>query len=141
MIKYYIIYNALGQILRTGSCAESDFDVQAQTGEFIIEGQANQLTQYIKDKQVADLPPQPEGKFYFYDYSTSQWVQNTTLLGQSIITQRDALLYASDWTQIPNAPLTTQQVQEWATYRQELRDIPQQSGFPTNVTFPVAPAG
>ena len=28
---------------------------------------------------------------------------------------------------------------EWAVYRQALRDIPQQDGFPFNITFPVAP--
>ena len=28
---------------------------------------------------------------------------------------------------------------EWAAYRQALRDIPQQDGFPFNITFPVAP--
>ena len=28
---------------------------------------------------------------------------------------------------------------EWAVYRQALRDIPQQEGFPFNVTFPVVP--
>ena len=28
---------------------------------------------------------------------------------------------------------------EWAAYRQALRDIPQQAGFPFNITFPVAP--
>lgn len=28
---------------------------------------------------------------------------------------------------------------EWATYRQALRDIPQQDGFPFDITFPVSP--
>ena len=28
---------------------------------------------------------------------------------------------------------------EWATYRQALRDISEQEGFPFNITFPVAP--
>lgn len=28
---------------------------------------------------------------------------------------------------------------EWAVYRQALRDLPQQEGFPFNITFPVAP--
>ena len=28
---------------------------------------------------------------------------------------------------------------DWAVYRQVLRDIPQQDGFPFNITFPVAP--
>jgi hypothetical protein len=54
--------------------------------------------------------------------------------------KRQKLLYASDWTQIPNGPLTTAQQAAWATYRQELRDIPQQSGYPYNVIFPTPPA-
>lgn len=29
---------------------------------------------------------------------------------------------------------------EWRTYRQSLRDVPLQSGFPTNVTWPVEPS-
>lgn len=44
---------------------------------------------------------------------------------------RTALLSASDWTQIPDAPLGDQKRQEWATYRQALRDLPEsQSGLP-----------
>lgn len=50
--------------------------------------------------------------------------------------QRNALLSASDWTQLADA---TVDKAAWATYRQALRDIPQQAGFPYNVTFPVTP--
>jgi hypothetical protein len=32
-------------------------------------------------------------------------------------------LQASDWTQIPNNPLTPEYSAEWAVYRQELRDF------------------
>lgn len=35
--------------------------------------------------------------------------------------------------------LTSEQQQAWATYRQELLDIPQQSGFPETVTWPTKP--
>ena len=49
---------------------------------------------------------------------------------------RDRLLAASDWTQLPDAPVDKT---AWATYRQELRDIPQQSGFPDNVIWPEEP--
>jgi hypothetical protein len=59
--------------------------------------------------------------------------------GDQIKVKRDELLYASDWTQIPNNPLTTQAQEAWATYRQELRDVTAQSGYPFNVTFPIAP--
>jgi hypothetical protein len=34
------------------------------------------------------------------------------------------LLAASDWTQLPDAPLSDDERAAWATYRQELRDVP-----------------
>lgn len=37
--------------------------------------------------------------------------------------ERDARLFRSDWTQLPDAPLTSEQLQESLTYRQALRDI------------------
>lgn len=57
-----------------------------------------------------------------------------------VLSQRAALLQGSDWTQLPDVPLTEEQKAAWATYRQELRDIPQQPGYPTNVVWPVAPS-
>ena len=38
---------------------------------------------------------------------------------------RDQLLSNSDWTQIPDAPLTETQKTTWQTYRQQLRDLPE----------------
>lgn len=38
--------------------------------------------------------------------------------------RRDELLYRSDWTQMPDSPLTDAKKTEWATYRQQLRDFP-----------------
>lgn len=37
------------------------------------------------------------------------------------------------------AALTPEKQAEWATYRQALRDIPQQAGFPTDITWPTKP--
>lgn len=62
-----------------------------------------------------------------------------TLLPKQIRKQRDALLVASDWTQIPDVPLATKE--KWAVYRQQLRDITMQNGFPTDVVFPTPPTG
>lgn len=50
--------------------------------------------------------------------------------------QRNQLLTDSDWTQMPDAPVDQA---AWATYRQALRDIPQQAGFPTDITWPTKP--
>lgn len=50
--------------------------------------------------------------------------------------QRNYLLSASDWTQIADAPVDAT---AWAAYRQALRDVPAQAGFPYNVTWPTKP--
>lgn len=54
----------------------------------------------------------------------------------SVRGERDSLLSGSDWTQVADAPVDQA---AWATYRQALRDIPDQAGFPDNVQWPVAP--
>ena len=51
--------------------------------------------------------------------------------------KRDRLLVDSDWTQLPDAPVDAA---AWATYRTTLRDVTDQTGFPWNVTWPVAPS-
>ena len=50
--------------------------------------------------------------------------------------KRNQLLTATDWTQIADAPVDKA---AWATYRQALRDIPQQEGFPDNIIWPTQP--
>ncbi|MGI9143465.1 MAG: tail fiber assembly protein [Fluviibacter sp.] len=50
--------------------------------------------------------------------------------------RRNGLLTQSDWTQVADAPVDKA---SWAVYRQALRDITLQAGFPFAVDFPVAP--
>jgi len=50
--------------------------------------------------------------------------------------KRDALLSQSDWTQVADAPVDQA---AWATYRQALRDITVQAGFPENIDWPAVP--
>ena len=58
------------------------------------------------------------------------------ILEAQIREQRNKLLSESDWTQIPDNPLSQSERESWAAYRQQLRDIPEQAGFPTNITWP-----
>jgi len=54
-------------------------------------------------------------------------------------TTRDGLIASCDWTQMPDAPLTAAQRAAWVTYRQSLRDVPAQAGFPTAINWPIKP--
>lgn len=53
--------------------------------------------------------------------------------------ERNAYLTQSDWTQMSDAPLTTEQRAAWAVYRQALRNVPAQPEFPDNVVWPTPP--
>jgi len=57
-------------------------------------------------------------------------------LAEQARNQRDSLLTESDWTQVADAPVDQT---AWATYRQALRDITVQVGFPRTIYWPVAP--
>lgn len=52
---------------------------------------------------------------------------------------RDILLSQSDWTQMPDSPLSKAQKDAWVVYRQALRDLTSQPKYPTTITWPVKP--
>jgi hypothetical protein len=60
----------------------------------------------------------------------------TELKASQVRTERSAKLAESDWTQLADAPVDSV---AWAAYRQGLRDVPQQEGFPWTVVWPEAP--
>ena len=53
--------------------------------------------------------------------------------------QRNTMLWASDWTQIGDAALGDHTAEEWATYRQELRDLPATYSRVSEVVWPEDP--
>jgi len=55
---------------------------------------------------------------------------------QKVRDKRNKLLITSDWTQVADAPVDKE---AWATYRQALRDVTDQEGFPHVITWPDAP--
>ena len=55
---------------------------------------------------------------------------------KSVRSTRDTKLKDTDWTQITDATVNKT---VWATYRQALRDVPTQSGFPWTITWPTQP--
>ena len=49
---------------------------------------------------------------------------------------RDAKLAATDWMALSDVTMSD----AWKTYRQALRDVPAQSGFPNSITWPTEPS-
>jgi len=53
--------------------------------------------------------------------------------------KRDKKLQSCDWTVLPDVPLDPSSLAEWETYRQDLRDVTDQSD-PFNIVWPSPPA-
>jgi len=60
---------------------------------------------------------------------------------ESIRTIRTRLLSETDWTQVPDSPLTPEAKSLWANYRQRLRDLTDVYSDPALVIFPPKPEG
>lgn len=136
----FTIYNTLtGEIIQSGHCPDDDYVLQqVPEGCSIIDMESTPSNQYVENSVVVNKPLQPN-EFCVFDYQSKQWIPNADLAKQYVSRQRNTFLYQSDWTQIPNNPLTPEKQQQWADYRQQLRDIPTQSGYPFNVVWPTQP--
>ena len=60
-------------------------------------------------------------------------------LDRTIRMQRDRLLTDTDWIVVKHNELGTPIPQEWLDYRQALRDITEQAGFPEEIEWPQEP--
>jgi hypothetical protein len=91
-----------------------------------------------------------DGEAFKFDRLNSSWsvvsfsLTEDELKNQSINelkkytrAERNALLFESDWTQLPDVPEETRL--KWQEYRQALRDITLQEGFPENIIWPTKP--
>ena len=71
------------------------------------------------------------------DATSEQITQRTTLKANDVRTERNEKLAATDWTQLADQSSIAA---NWTAYRQSLRDVPSQSGFPFTVTWPAEPS-
>jgi len=69
-------------------------------------------------------------------------VHTAEQVARGIRLRRQGLLSESDWTVMPDSPLTTAKKNQWKTYRQALRDLPANNtelADPRDVVLPTAP--
>lgn len=112
-MKKFIIYNDNGEILRSGTCQDIDLSIQAKEGEHILLGECQDSENYkVINGELVYSPKQlSEAKILRY-----------------LRRHRNAILAQTDWTQMPDAPLTEAQKDRYKSYRQALRDLPKNYG-------------
>jgi hypothetical protein len=103
-------------------------------GGVMVEGYFEHDTYYDGTAPVK-IPTSP-GELYTFNWTTRQWEPSAAYAWDVIRSKRDAKLQESDWTQLPDVPITTKEL--WAVYRQALRDVTLQTD-PFNIIWPTPP--
>lgn len=62
-----------------------------------------------------------------------------SMVAEAIRDKRDNLIGETDYYMMPDYPLNPQNLEELKVYRQALRDLPKQEGFPREVRWPDVP--
>jgi hypothetical protein len=97
------------------------------------------ITQYAEE-----IPPAYDGSSWIQQWSVVDLSQaeieaKTEAQAALVRADRNARLAACDWTQVDDAPFDNVTKAGWAAYRQALRDISGQAGFPWEVEWPQEP--
>lgn len=71
---------------------------------------------------------------------TIETIEDVSMTAEEARAERDKLLAETDWTQVLDAPIDAETREAYRAYRQALRDIPEQEGFPDTITWPELPA-
>ena len=132
MIISYVAYcNTHGEIVRLafgkasnnppeGVDSQSGQTIVHITGELPVSRDEFVRTHYWDGNSWANRPNKPNPVAIWSD---SGWTWDHSELLDLVRNERIAILYQSDWTQLTDAPLSTDMKNAWAGYRQELRDI------------------
>lgn len=116
----------------------TDEVLEALGADVVFEGPQAQPTRY----QIAfrDGVEQIDGKWYtkysVADMDAEAIAATDAAQAKSVREQRTEKLKSSDWTQVADAPVDKA---AWAAYRQALRDITVQAGFPWDIEWPTQP--
>ena len=93
-------------------------------------------TKYILGPVFADTTDESGNVTTAIEHETAYKAMKDAEQAKSVRASRDEKLKDCDWTQVADAPVDKA---VWATYRQALRDVTTQTGFPWTITWPTQP--
>ena len=100
---------------------------------------------YFKEGEFKQLPEKPSN-YHIWNLETEQWQEPENYqqllfdeAASKVKQERQRLLTTPDWTDTVSASTRLENYNEWQSYRQALRDITTQEGYPFNVIWPTQP--
>jgi hypothetical protein len=140
------IYDNKGKIVVSAQCSEDAKQVflsDPAYKDFAHLDQVYDPQKYYIDPATAtpvEIPARPDFN-YFFSYDTYTWEININTAIVRAKNQRNILLAETDWTDTLSAKprMGDELYNQWQTYRQALRDVPEQAGFPLAIVWPTPP--
>lgn len=142
--KYPYSVNELKKDNPNVSFPSNTTDALLETFNVFRVKQIAQPSYDVANKNIKEGTPIKENSewiqtWVIYDATSDEIAERTKLEASRVRGLRNNNISTCDWTQLPDSPLTESKKQEWSDYRQALRDITNQSGFPWNINWPVKP--
>lgn len=119
-------------------CTVTKQEINDVSGEMTLEEAKAQFA--LSDSVVVETVADNQCYKVVNDQIVVQTIEQANLNWNFIRFKRDSLLKDSDFSQLPDSPLTDEKKTEWALYRQQLRDIPEEYSTPAEVVWPVKPS-
>ena len=134
----YTIYNS-EKIIKIIHGNEETLSLNINEGENSVEGKFSDEFYYVKNNELKEYPTKPDYPVTF-NSDTEQWVIDDNLALNIFRQERNERLAATDWTQAADSPLSSADIENYKTLRQNLRDMPQADGFDAlNPSWPTLP--
>ena len=128
-MKSIVIYNTETGMIRQSMMIDEDLiAINLKDGEAYIEGTAGPSETHVINGQLVDGYADRREQ----DAIDQAWIDFRDY--------RKILLLDCDWTQAADSPLSDAKKAEWATYRQQLRDLPANTSDPANPIWPTPPS-
>lgn len=132
IVRFAVFRENDGAIQRIGVCPSEMMELQADEAGLSVCAVGEDVcdtTHYIVENSAVALPE-----------ASQQEIIDAVF--NELRSTRDSLLGGCEWTQVSDSPLSAELKAEWASYRQALRDLPQ--NFPNitsidEVVWPVPP--
>lgn len=147
----YVLADSTGEIVAHGTCHKDDLALQGRDGCTLVEGAGNPRRHYVRSgKIVAYTDEQANSKAAVkpdahWDNALMGWASGLTeaerlaRLAGSVRAQRTQRLIHSDWVVTKAAEEGQPAPAPWRAYRDALRGVPEQPGFPETIEWPIEP--
>jgi deoxyribodipyrimidine photolyase len=133
----YVSFKSNGDLFQYGGLERSLAEIKA------IKEKNGVKVFSINEEQYTDLQDgcdASESSGVVTIIKSAEWLENkNNEAWRKIRKERNQLLKDSDYIMFPDITITTEKKEEWTTYRQSLRDIPQTFSNPDDVTYPDKP--